>query len=177
MKIGGVELKGPSEQVLVLPRPLGEDIIIRCKAVLEMDQFTAMCPEPKAKPVLMKGGFKPNDKDPGYLALQAKHSENRFAYIALKSMEPSEIEWETVNMGDPSTWLNWETELRAASVSSIEINRIVMCIMQANALDEAKLEEARASFLLGIAEGPVKSCGLPTEPQSTSSGEPVKDSE
>lgn len=177
MKIGGVEVKGPSEEVLVLPRPLGEDIVIRCKAVLDMSQFEALCPEPKPRSVLVKGGFKPRDNDPGYLAEVTRHSEKRFAYISLKSLEPSEIEWETVNMEDPNTWLNWETELRSAGLCSVEIHRIIICIMQANSLDEAKLEEARKSFLLGTAKGPEKSSGLRTEPQSMQSGEPAKDSE
>jgi hypothetical protein len=177
MKIGGVELTGPSEEVLVLPRPLGDDIIIRCKAVLDMAPFLAMCPEPKAKPILVKGGYKKNTKDPNYLALCAKHSEHRFAYIALKSMEPSEIEWETVNPADCNTWLNWETELRAAGCSSIEINRIIMCVMQANSLDEEKLEKARADFLRGMEVPQEKSSGPRIEPPNTPSGEPAKDSE
>ena len=178
MKIGGVVVEGPSEEVLVLPRPTSPhgDIVIRCRAVLDMTHFHNMCPEPKAKPVLVAGGFKPNEKDPGYLEQVANYSQLRFAYIALKSMEPSEIEWETVVMDQPSTWTKWEGELKEAGISAIEINRIVACVMQANSLDEAKLEKARESFLLGLAENPKeKSSGPDTEPSTTPSGEPAKD--
>jgi len=175
MKIGGVIVDGPSEEVLVLPR-LGKDIIIRCRAVLDMSHFAVMCPEPKAKPILVAGGFKPNENDPGYLEQCQKHSELRFAYISLKSLEPSEIEWTTIVMDDPTTWENWETELRKAGISAIEINRIVACIMQANCLDEAKLEKARDSFLRGLEkEQQEKSSGPDTELKNTPSGEAAKD--
>ena len=176
MKMAGIEVNGPSEEVLVLPRLHG-DIVIRAKAVLDMTPFEAMCPEPKAKAMLVAGGFKKNDKDPGYLEQVDKHNELRFAYIALKSLEPSEIEWETVVMDDPSTWSNFQTELTEAGFSSIEINRIIVCIMQANSLDEDKLEKARESFLRGQEEAQEKSSGPGTEPKNTSSGEPAKDSE
>lgn len=173
MKIGGVEVSGPSEEVLILPRPLAQDIVIRCKAVLDMSEFEALCPEPKAKPMLVAGGFKENDKDPGYLEQCRLHSEQRFAFISLKSLEPSNIEWETVQMENPNTWKNWEKDLRESGLSSIEINRIIVCIMQANALDETKLEQARKSFLLGLGAQKEKSSGPDTEPKNTPSGEPV----
>jgi len=176
MKIGGVVVEGPSEEVLVLPR-LGQDIIIRCKAVLDMSPFTAMCPEPKANPKLRPGkGWVSDDKDPGYLEQCGRYAQLRFSYIAIKSLEPSEIEWEIVVLDEPNTWENWEKELRDSGFSSIELNRIVACVMQANALDEAKLEKARESFLLGLEEErKAKSSGPPTEPKNTPSGEPAKD--
>ena len=175
MKIGGVEVQGPAEEVLVLPRPTAQDIVIRCKAVLDMAPFEAMVPVPKAKPVLMAGGFKPNDKDPGYIQQMSDRDEMRFAYIAIKSLEPSEIEWEKVKMGEPNTWRFWDQELRDAGLSSIEINHVIVCIMSANSLDEAKLEKARESFLLGLAEPQAKSSGPDSGPKSTQPGEPAKD--
>jgi len=175
MKIGGVEVNGPTEEILVLPRATADDIIIRCKAVLDMSPFTAMCPEPKAKPILMAGGFKPDDKSPGYLDQCTLHSQKRFAYIALKSLEPSDIEWDTVVMEDPQTWTNWEKELQESGLSSVEVNRIIVCIMQANSLDEEKLAKARESFLLGLEAQPEKSSGPDTERKNTPSGEPAKE--
>jgi hypothetical protein len=174
MKIGGVEVKGPSEQVLVLPRPLDEDIVIRCKAVPSMEPFKAMCPEPKAKPILVAGGFKPNEKDPNYLKAKENHTNLQFAYMALVSLEPSKIEWEKVDMGNPSTWTGWEQELKDAGLAEIEVNRIVQCVMQANALDDDMLEKARDSFLLGMEVPQEKSSGPRREPPSTLSGEPAK---
>lgn len=173
MKIAGNEVSGPAEEVLILPR-LGEDIVIRAQAVLDMVQFENQCPPPKAKPVLVAGGFKPNEKDPNYLAQVAKHAQMRFSYIALKSLEPSEIEWETVDMSNPHTWSNWEKELKDSGFSPIEVNRVTMCIMSANSLDEDKLEKARESFLLGMEVPQEKSSGPRPAPANTPSGEPAK---
>lgn len=179
MKIGGVECTAPAMEVLVLTRATG-NIAIKCQAVLDMTPFHAMCPEPKAPSMLVKGGWKKNTDDPSYLQMASKHGDMRFAYIALKSLEPSEIEWVTVKQDDPSTWTNWEKDLRDhAKLSSVEINRIVLCIMQANSLDERKLKEARDVFLRGLeAEAKTPSISGPQdESPSTSSGEPVSDSE
>lgn len=173
MKIGGVEVKGPAEEVLVLPRPTAEDIVFRARAVLDMTHFNAMCPEPKPRKMIVAGGVKEDDRSPSYLADCQKHAQLRFAYIAIKSLEPSDIEWETVVMDKPDTWENWEKELRDAGLSSIEVNRVVICVMQANSLDEGKLEAARESFLRGLEVPSEKSSGPETEPETTPSGEPA----
>jgi len=177
MKIAGNEVTGPAEEVLVLPRPTlaCKEIVIRCKAVLDMEPFEAMCPEPKAKPVLMAGGFKPNEKDPGYLEQCENYAAMRFAYIATRSLEPSEIEWEKVKLDSPGTWTLWDEELKEAGLSVIEVNRVIMCIMAANCLDEAKLEAARDSFLLGLGAVPEESSGPATGHKNTPSGEPAKE--
>jgi hypothetical protein len=174
MKIAGKEVSGPAEEILVLPR-LDGDIVIRCQAVLDMTPFEAQCPQPKAKPVLVAGGFKPNENDPNYKLQVAQHASMRFAYIALESLKPSNIEWDTVESGNPATWANWEKDLRNAGFSQVEINHITVCIMQANALDEEKLEAARASFLRGMEAPAEKSSGPRPAPPNTPSGEAAKE--
>lgn len=180
MKIGGREVNSVAQEVVVLTRANGGDIPITAQAVLDMSPFEAMCPVPVPKQMLVKGGFKANTNDPGYSAMLRKHGDLRFAYIAIKSLEPSQIEWTTVSIDDPSTWENWEKELREdAKFSSVEVNRIVLCIMQANSLDERKLKVARENFLHGLeATSPLKNTSGPQdEPQTISSGEPASDSE
>ena len=147
MKIGGVEVK-PCEEVLVLPR-LDGDIVIRAKAVTDMTPFDALCPAPVAPGIRTKDGFKPNLKDENYMSLSAHYAEQRMAFLVLSSLEPSNIEWDTVKLADPSTWSNWPKELKANGLSDVECNRIVLCVMQANSLDEEKLRVAREVFLLG----------------------------
>lgn len=176
MRIGGVQIDGPNEEILVLPR-LGDDIVIRAQAISDMAEFTALVPEPKAPGKLTKDGWVPTLKDKTYQQKVATYSEQRFAYMVVKSLIPSEIEWEKVNFGDPSTWKLWEQELRDAGLSHVEVDRITVCVIQANALDEDKLKEARELFLLGRAEEQEKSSGLETEPENTPSGEPASDSE
>lgn len=176
MKIGGVEVNGPAEEVLVLPRMNG-DLVFRAKAITDNREFERLCPEPKAKPVLKAGGWQKNTDDPTYKQQLADYSEARWNYTVIKSLEPSEIGWERVQLDKPSSWKEWEKELLDAGLSTIEVNRITVLVMQANALDERKLEAARESFLRGLREAEGKSSGPSTEPQNTQSGQPASDSE
>ncbi len=176
MRIGGVNIDGPNEEILVLPR-LGEDIVIRAIAVSDMSEFQALVPEPKAPGKLTKNGWEPILNDETFKTRMIKYGEQRYAYMLIQSLLPSNIEWETVDINDPKTWTKWDEELRAAGLSTVEVDRISVCVMRANALDEKKLKEARELFLLGMAEEQKRSSGLETEPESTRSGEPVSDSE
>ena len=170
MKIGGIEVSGPNEEILVLPR-LGADVVIRAKSVSDMTGFEAVAKVPKAPGKYTKNGFEPLLEDVTYLQKVDHYNNLRMAYMILKSLEASEIEWETVDIENPKTWLGWDKELREAGMSDIEINRIVMCVMQANSLDESKLEQARELFLLGLEAGAKNTSGPQTEPESTPSGE------
>jgi len=79
----------------------------------------------------------------------------RIAYIVVHSLRPSEIEWDTVQLDNPSTWGNWETELKNAGLSEIECSRVLGLVLEANCLDEAKLRKARELFLRGTPAVPV----------------------
>jgi len=169
MKISGVEIKGPNMEVLVLPR-LEEDIIVRATAVTSMKEFDDLVPEPKAPGIRTKDGWKPNVKDTSYRQQIEHYNNQRLAYLVIVSLEPSKVEWARVNIEDPSTYLEWDKELREAGLSDVEVNRVVLCVMQANALDEDKLKMAREVFLLGRAEESNESFGQNTELQNTPSG-------
>jgi len=154
MKIGGVDPRTlPAEEVLVLPRG-DQRIIFRARGLEDMEEFKKLCPEPKAPGKLTKDGWVPDVKDEGYQSVMAEHQKRRLAYIAVRSLEPSEIEWDTVQMDNPATWGNWENDLRAAGLSQIEINRVLALVLEANCLDEAKLKKAREVFLQGPPQGP-----------------------
>jgi len=79
------------------------------------------------------------------------YDQLRFDYITIISLAPSKIEWETVDMDKAGSWLNWTKDLTNAGLSSVELNRVVNLIMQANSLDEQKLKSARENFLRGQA--------------------------
>lgn len=176
MRIGGKEINGSHEAVLVLPRGIDDQIVIRAKAVLDLDAFTAMCPEPKAPGRLTKSGWEPNTKDENYQITMMRHFEQRVAYLLIHSLEPSHIEWDTVDINNPRTWTNYMDDFKKAGFSSVEINRIVALVMEANALDEAKLEKAREVFLLGQRQEQEKSSIPTTELPSSPSGEPAQGS-
>lgn len=176
LRIGGVVVDGPAEEVLVLPRMHG-DIIFRARAVTDMSPFEGMCPMPVVPRKLLKGGFKEDVQNPNYLGELENHNSLRFAYICIKSLEPSEIEWQQVKPEAPKTWLKWDEELRTAGLSQVEINHVVRLVMQANSLDQAKLDKARESFLAGMAVPLAEASSQNTERPNSPSGEPVKDSE
>lgn len=148
MKIGGIEVKGPNEVLLVLPRE-ENDIVIKARAVLDMTEFEEHCPEPKPPSRQTKGGFEHIIDDPGYKQQMENHSERQLGYLVVKSLEPSEIEWDLVDINKPSTYTKWQEDFQAAGLSTIEVNRVMQVVMEANALDESKLEAARQVFLRG----------------------------
>jgi len=172
MKIGGRIVDGPHEEILILPRG-DENLVIRAKAIIDLDEFDKICPEPKPPGKLTKDGWIPNKDDATYRQMMAMQLDKRVAYMVIRSLEPSNIEWDSVKIEDPRTWLNYIKDFRDAGLATVEINRIVQCVMIANALDESKLEEARKVFLLGQRPAPEQYSGPTTEPQNSPSGEPV----
>lgn len=148
MKIGGLEVNGVCEEVLILPRLTG-NIVIKAHAVVDLSEFEALVPVPTAPGIRTKDGFRPNTDDPTYQQLLSGYSSQRLSYLVIKSLEPSQIEWEEVKLSDPGTWGKWSVELEKAGISAIEVNRIMTCVLQANSLDEEKLKLAREVFLRG----------------------------
>lgn len=175
MKIGG-KLVTPNEEVLILPRTLGDNIVIRAVAV-DMDSFEDMYPKPQLPKRIVRGGVEDNPDSPAYIEAITSWGDRRFEYMVLKSLEPSDIEWETVKMDKPATWKNWTKELQEAGFATTECNRIINCVLTANSLNEAKLVAAREAFLRGQGAAAAKSSGPDTEQPSTQSGTPAKDGE
>ena len=176
MKINGQELKGICVETLVLPRQ-EDDIVIRAQAISDFDEFDKLCPEPKAPGKLTKDGWEPNLKDDTYRSVLDIYHENRIAYLVVHSLEINETEWDTVDINNPKTWTNYTEDFKKAGLSAIEIGRVVQVVMQANALDEEKLEKARANFLLGQQQAAEELSGQNTEPENSPSGQPVVGSE
>jgi hypothetical protein len=172
MKIAGIDPTTlPSEVVLVLPR--GEQqIVFRAQPVRDMDAFETVCPRPIPPGKMTRDGFVPMENDPTYQQVLAGWASQRLGYMVMKSLEPSQIEWDTVTEGDPRTWKGWATDLRNGGLSDIECHRVMNLVLEANCLDELKLKKAREVFLAGQEPKPASS-GLPTEPASMPSGAPA----
>ena len=149
MKIGGIDPKTlPTEEVLVLPRG-DQAIIFRAQGLPNLEGFQKLCPEPIPPGKLTRDGFVPDLKDESYLAVLAQYTKRRMAYIMVHSLVPSQIEWDTVKLDNPSTWTNWEDDLKNGGMSQMECNRVLNLVLEANSLDEAKLKKAREVFLQG----------------------------
>jgi hypothetical protein len=173
MKIGGVEVT-KCEEVLVLPRP-GDDLVFKAQAVPNMEEFDTLCPKPEPAKRLVKGGKKEDHITDEYVRQIEQWGERRYAYICVKSLEPSEIEWGEVDPKKPSTWPKWIEELREAGLSDVELNRVQTLVLDANALNEAKLKAARESFLRGQGADKAESSGLQTTPENSQSGQRVSE--
>jgi hypothetical protein len=173
MKIAGIDPKTLStEVVLVLPRA-EKNIVFRARGLRDMEEFEAKCPPPKPPGKLTKDGWVANIADPTYQQIQAEYAKKRLGFIVVRSLEPSEIEWDTVRLDDPRSWPNWEKDLKDGGLTQIETNRVLALVMEANALDEIKLQKAREVFLVGQAPMPAEFSGPLTEQVIMPSGEPA----
>jgi hypothetical protein len=173
MKIGGVDPRQfKAEYDLVLPRGDGF-IVFKARGLPNMDEFDKFCPEPKPPRKLTKDGWVDNTDDKNYKSIVEEYNKRRFAYIVVHSLEPSEIEWETVVLDRPGTWANWSDDLKNNGFTQIECNRVIALVMEANCLDELKLKQAREVFQRGLRQASEESSGQATEPENTPSGEPV----
>lgn len=172
MRVGGKEIKGPAEEVLVLPR-LDGDLVFKARAVRDFELFKKMVNEPKAPSILLRGGHQKNFKDAGYLQMVDRFNTLRLCFLVINSLQ--DVEWDTVQFDDPNSWTNWETDLTEAGLADIEVQRVLSCVLSANSLNEAKLVEARDAFLRGQGEMLAQSSGQVTEPESMQSGVPAND--
>jgi hypothetical protein len=176
MKIGGIDpTTMPTEVVLVLPR--GEkEIVFRARGVPDYEDFIKLCPEPKPSKINKpKEGWIDNVEEPGYKDMMRTYGLKRLAWLIINSLEPSDIEWEEVDLDNPSTWIGWEKEMRKSGFSQVECNRIQSLVLEANCLDEDKLDKARENFLLGQQPVPSELSGQIIAPETTQSGEPASE--
>lgn len=175
MKIAGQELAGDlaqlNEEILVLSRKEGQ-IVLTARAIADMEDFTSRVNEPKPRRVFRKGKGWGDDTDhPDYQVELNRYGGLKMAWIVLKSLEPSQIEWDTVNMKQPASWENWEKDLKANGFTQHECNLVLGLVLSANQLSEAKLERARELFVLGQEEELADSSSQNTEQPNTQSGE------
>lgn len=176
MKIGGVQVTAPAEQLLVIPRD-GGPLVFRARALPDMSEFEALCPIPAPPGALTKDGWVPNAADPTYKAVLENHAKKRLAFLVIRTLEPSNIEWDTVDPNNPKTWVNWDTDLKNAGMIQNERNRVLDLCVECNVLTEEKIKNARDSFLLGQAKEQSPSNSLTTELATTPSGQPAPGSE
>lgn len=175
MKIGGVT-PTPLDALLVLPRTHGEDIVFHAKPV-SLEKFHELCPAPKPSVRKMADGSKQRVESDAYKTNVALWLEKKYDYTVIYSLVPSEIEWDEVKLGDPSTWKKWRSEFKDGGLCAQEVERVLALVAEANSLDESKLKAAREAFLAGQGKEVEKSSGLNTEQPSTPSGEPATGSE
>lgn len=149
MKIGGVDPSTlPNKIPLVLPRG-DTQIVFWAQGIPDFDEFNKLCPEPVPPMKVTPRGPEPDVQAGGYVASMAEYNKRFSAYLVVRSLAPSEIEWDTVDMDQPGSWDNWREDLKNSGFIQAELNQIQALVYEANALDTNKLETARANFLAG----------------------------
>lgn len=153
MKIKGRKIEGRNIEIIAIPRSNGEDIIFQAGAVLDSKEFDMICPMPKPPQKMIRGGTLIYDFDhPTYKKEIEQYGRRRSTWMILQSLKYTpDLEWETVDLGNPDTWQNYEQELRDSGFSETEMTRIINGVMIANCVNEEKVEEARKRFLAGQA--------------------------
>jgi hypothetical protein len=157
MKINGHVVNAMEPKVLVIPKG-NENIVFKAQPVLDYDEFDKLCPKPEAPGVLKPGGERFVDvRDSDYLKKLDIWASNRVHWMVLKSLSATpNLEWETVNMSDSTTWKNYADELTKSGFSNLELRMIVDMVITACGLNEEKIEQATKSFLAGQQVLPVK---------------------
>jgi len=176
MKIGGVQVTEPVDEYLVLSRGTNKLVFI-AKSLKDWKEFNESCPRPQAPVRFTKDGKVEETDNKSYQDVLKIYFDRHLAYMVIRSLEPSNIEWDTVDPANPKTWLNWLNDFKNAGLTETECNHVINFVSDVNTLSEKKLKESRESFLLGQALVQAASSGLRTEPESTQSGEPVAASE
>ena len=147
MKINGQEIKGLNTIDLVLPRTNSDNIVFHFEALQDLSGILNYMTLPIPKKRLGKGNVTTEDlNDPTYVEQVRVFNERQNHWFILESLKPTDIEWDTVVMEDPSTWGNYITELADAGISATEMKLIYAAIDEVNSLDEAKMEAARELF-------------------------------
>lgn len=150
MKIKGITLETPNIKVIPIVRESG-NIYLKAAALTSFDEFEKLCPTPEP-PMRQYPGKPPvpNFESSEYKKALLVRQKAMVDYMVIKSLLATDgLEWETVDLADPSTWENYVQELMRSGFSAFEVTRIIQAVHAANSLDEEAIEKAREAFLAG----------------------------
>lgn len=174
MKLAGQKLEKTNSVTIVIPRGNDKPVVFVAAAILDYSQFDVLCPRPTPPIKLKRGGERLIDaKDPKFIAAIGLYSNKRMGWMIMESLRlgTPELEWETVSYTDCNTWPNCEKELAASGFTFNEIQLILAGVMQANCLDDDKIQEAREAFFRSQEEDNDPLLSPTDERQNTPSGE------
>lgn len=148
MKIKGKIYSGAATKTLVIPRG-DENIVFILGATLDYDKFNELCPAPKPPNIVKPDNSShPDFDDKDYIEKAREYGTKRFHYMIVSAFSfTPDLEFDTVNINDPATWANVETELKEAGFTLSEISLMLNNIIDINGLDQEKIEKATKDFL------------------------------
>ena len=148
MLLGGVEIKGPRIETVVIP--FGErELVFKAQLVRDYVDFDKICPRPEPSIIVKPGGVKSQDiENPEYKQALVAYAMKRSAWTILKSLDATpDLVWQTVDRSNPDTWNNYYKELEESGLSTTEIVSILDIVQRSNGLDQDKIDEATKRFL------------------------------
>ncbi|WP_428304994.1 hypothetical protein [Lacipirellula sp.] len=147
MKIGGKEPKSKSEfeHIVFRRTPIEDSIVFKIQSVKNFEEFHALAPPPQPGKMRTPQGVVDDLEAPGYVEARNRQDLLRGQYVLIKSLEPSEIEWDKVKLEDPSSWQHAHAEL-SAILDDKEHAALIQRIHRANSLTEEMLEAAANDF-------------------------------
>ena len=147
MKIGGKVIN--NNYFEIIPIVKGDDeYILKARPVSNFDEFDKLCSKPLPPKGIKKDGETFEDtENADYLKKIDEYGEKKTNWLFITSLDGSNIEWDTVNKADPTTYKNWENDLFKAGLTQHEVSRIRIAIFKAQGLDDDKIKEAKKRFL------------------------------
>lgn len=148
MKVGGVSTEKENALFGPLTFKRGKQFLaFYAQPVWDMDEFDELLPAPKNEKMRFsrENGKEPDPKNPVWREAMARYSLQRWGYVVLKSLEPSNIEWEGVSIEDPETWDKVE-EVLQEHLGVYEFSKVMSLVDEANGIDQAKLEANQQTF-------------------------------
>lgn len=151
MKIKGKKIAGVNVETVVFPRVEGDPIVFKAAAIIDDSEFDRLVKRPEPPTITPRGGTPyPDVDDKDYLRATADYAAKRVNWLIITSVSATpDLEFEKVKINDPNTWSLFPEELKDAGLSFKEVDLLVRAVWSANAMDDKKIEEARASFLRG----------------------------
>lgn len=153
MKIGDYEATPVSKlEPVIFSRGIGEDgkeifLVFIAEPIKDFEEFEALCPRPKPGGLMTPQGWQDGiDVESDVYKDQAvQWARQRSRYIFIKSLEPSRIKWDKVQLSKPDTWVNIDDELKGI-LGYFEFLAVKNLVNEANSLDQDKLEAAKERF-------------------------------
>lgn len=149
MKWKGETLSKLTEVIVVIPRG-DEKFVFKIRPVLDFGDFEEICPRPKAPMGMAKGETEatPQENHPSHKKAMDEWLDKRANWMVIWALSPTEdLEWDNVKLSDPTTWDNYEEELKEAGFSQVEIVKLVSTVINASGLSQAAIDAATESFL------------------------------
>lgn len=147
MKLNGISIAPPEPRTIVIPHGDSE-IILRYQAVHSFDGFTDMCKRPEPPEIIRPGNRRDKDySDAEYQKAMNDYNHKRAVWLYLKALEINELQFDTVDIRKPDTYLNFDKEFLDAGVPMVFLDALKQSILDFCGFNPGLIEEATNRFL------------------------------